>query len=410
MNSETPSQRNRWIAALSTVACLAVMGVVAFAALQERENSSADEVGGAGTVAHDPFEFDPIKGRQPDRPLLAGCGSPDPAKPPRIKFELLGRKFDFGRVKQDVRRVEEVSFRNTGTGTLCVMRVDTTCGCLKVELSDPQKKKFAPGDEGRLKLTLDTRGRQGSIKKNVSLVTNLIDEPIQSFLVECKIDLGIVVSPQAINFGRLARGTSVKQSVYVKSPKENAAWEVTDVVGTREVRPGERAKYTWTATEKKDPNYRMFELSIEQSGMSNAGPFRDQVIIKTSSAERPEIAITAFSQVVDRLMAVPRRVSVGYVRSGAPTMGRRILVMPGGESVEFDIESVAIEPRAGSKPSANGEGFDATFGHDGKNWWVDVKYDGTTRKPGILEAVLLIRTTEPQTPEVRVPIRATVRG
>ena len=154
----------------------------------------------------------------------------------------------------------------------------------------------------------------------------------------------------------------------------------------------------------------MFELTIEQSGMSNAGPFRDQLIIKTSSPERPEVAITAFSQVVDRVMVVPRRVSVGYVRSGAPTMARRILVIAGGEDVEFDIESVAILPAAGGKPSPSGEGFEATFGHDGKNWWVDVKYDGTTRKPGIIEAVLLVRTSEAQTPELRVPIRATVRG
>ena len=81
----------------------------------------------------------------------------------------------------------------------------------------------------------------------------------------------------------------------------------------------------------------------------------------------------------------------------------------GAPGVTYKIVKVEVLPPEGAKPSAAGPGFTTTFGQDARGWWVDVKYDGKNRKAGLLQALLVVHTDDEQQPEVRVPIRATIR-
>ena len=68
-----------------------------------------------------------------------------------------------------------------------------------------------------------------------------------------------------------------------------------------------------------------------------------------------------------------------------------------------------VLPKDGHEVPAGGLGFVAKIGKDDKGWFVDVSYDGKSRKPGLIEGVLVVHTDDEVQPEVRVPLRATIR-
>jgi hypothetical protein len=88
----------------------------------------------------------------------------------------------------------------------------------------------------------------------------------------------------------------------------------------------------------------------------------------------------------------------------------RARIQAGAPGVKFKIVRVEVRPPEGKPVPTGGMGFTAWSGEDARGWWVDVKYDGKTRKAGLLEALLIVHTDDAKQPEVRVPVRATVQA
>ncbi len=118
--------------------------------------------------------------RRPRRPgaviaaaavLLASAALAQPSKPRAVFKET---SHDFGKVKQGDVVTHEFVFTNEGGSTLVVEKVETTCGCTAALVSE---KKIAPGKEGRIKTTFDTRGYSGRLSRYIYLVSNDGEDP-----------------------------------------------------------------------------------------------------------------------------------------------------------------------------------------------------------------------------------------
>jgi hypothetical protein len=91
---------------------------------------------------------------------------------PKIKF--ISDQHDFGKVKEG-KVVEHVfSFQNEGNRTLEIKDIKTSCGCTAALVS---KKKIEPGQNGTLRVELDTKDRMGRMSRTISVRSNDPDSP-----------------------------------------------------------------------------------------------------------------------------------------------------------------------------------------------------------------------------------------
>ena len=407
-----------WLPILTSALCIGLMAVVLVLATKDEEpqgerpavetsSTSTPPVGAPGD--HELFGVQPRGPQAPPPGALAGCGDLDPEKPPVLELDVEGGEIDFGNLKQGVQVVKEVTFRSAGTGPLCVVSAKSSCGCLKASLTDT-KRVYAPGETGIVRLAVDTTGRMGAINKRVTITSNDPRSPLTSFRVKMDINAGLMSDPRYLQFGNVPPETSTSRALYLRTKKDDADWKVTGVKSIRKVQGMKPVAYTFEVEELHDPNFRRVKVRIIHPGMSMTGSFHDKLVVTTTHPERPEVHVNAHIHVVPRIVFRARQVSLGFVRPGVPRAPTRARVEAGAPGITFAVTGVEVLPAEGTGFDAAGAPFTATFGKDGRSWWVDVKYDGKTRKPGLVKAVILVRTDDKAQPELRIPVRATVQA
>ncbi len=405
MNSAAPDNPNGSpkgaLVILVVALCLGIAGAVVAASLRDGEETSEQVPGGDGGVPYQPGPRGPVA-------MPAGCGDIDPSTPPRLEFLLDGGVADYGRVRQGARVPMEIKFRNAGEGLLCVMRVTTLCGCLKARFKDAKKKRYKPGEEGVIVLMLDTNNREGRIEKSVTVNSNDLEFPLKKLPMHCDISLGVVAAPTSVHFGRHPRNTPGAGILTLRSPKDDPEWKVLGIEGTMAV-PGEQKlrKYEYDVKPVADAKWRRFELTIRAPGIGKEGELRDPLVIRTSHPDRPRLIVQSFFQVVPRIQVVPSRAMLGYVKAGTPRQPVEVRLVPGVPELAIEITKVEVVAAPGRPPLRGG--FNVTHGKRGDLTVVRIQYDGRARKSGLLDAVVIVHTTDEQAPEVRIPVSATVR-
>jgi mono/diheme cytochrome c family protein len=85
---------------------------------------------------------------------------------PRLKVP---DSIDLGEVAQDEQVEHLFDFSNIGSEPLQIHNVETSCGCTAVSLSS---QVLAPGESGKMKVTVDTVGKKGNIVKTITFFSN----------------------------------------------------------------------------------------------------------------------------------------------------------------------------------------------------------------------------------------------
>jgi hypothetical protein len=391
--------RVAWVAAL---AVLVMVGVVA-SALAFRNSSGEEESAGDGP-RRSPLAGGPGSARA-DKPFEVpeGCAV-DPKTPPELRIDLPDHRLELGAVRQGVRIERDVTVRNTGTGTLCVYEPDTGCGCVKATwVGDDHRVR--PGGTGTIHLVVSTENREGHQDKVVTVRSNDPARKEVPFRVTLEIRRGLMVVPTAMGsfFGRHAPNSPGELKMRLKCPIDEAEWQVLSVEGSR------KTAFKWTVerVEPEDKDFRQYDLTIVHPGLSasQASPVdthNEEVKVRTSHPERPEFALPTQIIVMTKYFASPETIPFGYVGGTTPDRTLTARVVPAEMGAEFAIKDAHVDGGAfevvGS-PKRLKEG-----------WGVDVKYDGKNRKAGVLAATLVVSFDDADFPELRIPIRATVKA
>ena len=93
---------------------------------------------------------------------------------PRLMLEK--NQHDFGDIDEGKIVELNLKFKNVGKKTLEISEVKTSCGCTAALLSS---KKIEPGNEGNIKIELDTTKRSGKLSRTVAIHSNDPLEPVQ---------------------------------------------------------------------------------------------------------------------------------------------------------------------------------------------------------------------------------------
>jgi hypothetical protein len=81
---------------------------------------------------------------------------------------------DFGKVKEGEKVTYTFKFENTGTSSLQIKDVKTSCGCTAAVVSESTIK---PGTAGSIKIEFDTKNRSGRNSKSITVVSNDFKQP-----------------------------------------------------------------------------------------------------------------------------------------------------------------------------------------------------------------------------------------
>ncbi len=184
----------------------------------------------------------------------------------------------------DVRQAETVfhfRFRNTGTESVTILELKSSCGCYHPKL---EKKEYAPGESGVLTVEAHLDGRKGHVNKHVEVIAS--NRPKKPY--KLNIDIRI---PQGYNLStrRLLWSTGDKDSQTCtilnssKIPiKLAGATSVSSGFGVelKEIRPGFEYELRVSPKNTSDQTRSIISITTEQFGDSPPRTYKVYAFVK----------------------------------------------------------------------------------------------------------------------------------
>lgn len=145
-----------------------------------------------------------------------------------ISFE--NTTHDFGQIPEGVVATHEFKFKNEGNSPLIISKVQASCGCTTPYWT---KDPIAPGQEGIITASYNSKGRPGSFNKSITITSNA-SEPVTRIFIkgnaapvnnagdiyskeELDNSATITVEKNIINIGKVENGRGVPVQVRVKN-------------------------------------------------------------------------------------------------------------------------------------------------------------------------------------------------
>jgi Protein of unknown function (DUF1573) len=88
---------------------------------------------------------------------------------PMTNIQWIDSAKNLGKVKEGEKIEISYRFRNTGNEMLIINNIVVSCGCT---VAEKPEAPIAPGAEGAIKATFDTKGRVGTNHKTMAVYTN----------------------------------------------------------------------------------------------------------------------------------------------------------------------------------------------------------------------------------------------
>lgn len=101
-------------------------------------------------------------------PNTAKDGAPDSKTKPAPKIALEEREHNFGKVKEGEQISHTFKIKNEGSAELVIHNVSPACGCTASDFP----KKLAPGEEGKVTLSVRTAGMNGKNDRYADIISN----------------------------------------------------------------------------------------------------------------------------------------------------------------------------------------------------------------------------------------------
>lgn len=182
---------------IGLLGCL--LGSLLFAACSpgegDTENAGAKEAPGATPA---------ITGQSVARGVSAG----------RMTFKTLTH--DFGRIPDTEEVSCSFSFENTGSGTLEILDVKTSCGCTSAKGEELKGKSFAPGEGEDVEVTYKPKGRN-HVSQTVTFITNSKAAPAVRLTITAFVEPFLRFEPISLQLNELEYGKEHRERVELTS-------------------------------------------------------------------------------------------------------------------------------------------------------------------------------------------------
>lgn len=301
---------------------------------------------------------------------------------------------DVGTVAQG--DVVEVDFAlvNEGDETLEIKAVRPTCGCTVADFD----RQIPAGKTGHVKAKLETRDFSGPISKSILIMTNDPTEPTVTVVIKTTVHPYVEVLPRALVRFNAVQHEPMVQKITVAAAEENRDFKVTGVSSSvpflnTEVRPLSKDELL----AGKSPQ--QYEVSLSLEDDAPIGPVNAEIEIATNHPKAQKVPVKVFGVVRALLGVTPSQVQFGSVAAKTKPGRNLILVNNRSGGAKVELRSVSVDDPAFAAEVVTieaGRRYQVT---------VTIKPDAS---PGPRDAVLTLKTSDPEFPELEVPVRANI--
>jgi len=133
---------------------------------------------------------------------------------------------DFGEVFQDTVSKHIFRFKNPGTGTLVIERVQATCGCTVPELQD---KILQSGESGELEVNFKSGKFKGPQHKTIKIASNDAITPLKVITIKAYVKRSIEVLPNKINIPEIEQEKEHTEKITIRNNDKKLHLEILNV-------------------------------------------------------------------------------------------------------------------------------------------------------------------------------------
>lgn len=300
------------------------------------------------------------------------------------RAEVVESTKNFGEFWAGPEVAHDFIIRNTGTETLEILNVKAQCGCT----STGHDKSVAPGAEGKVSTKLRTNNLSGRFAKKVTVTTNDPKHSSLQLTLAGEAKRLVDVKPGAAHFRQIQPDETAKQTVTITNNSEQPM----------ELKLKQEQVGPFTAALKETTPGRVYELEITTQPPYPSERNRGTLVMTTNVEESPEIQVYCSAYVPPRLSVQPASIRFEAAQDRETTKTIRML---NNGKTEVKITEVAVDDPAVSARVQEPEGTD-------KHYTVNLSFP-RGYLPGGGGAKVVLKTDDPQTPELTVPITGSGR-
>lgn len=323
---------------------------------------------------------------------LASAQEATGQNPPQLVVDQ--KVIDLGEIPQGV--VKDVTFtlRNEGGSVLTIRSVRPSCGCTVADFD----KEIQPGGTGEVRAKLDTSNFKTAISKSIHVMSDDPVNPTMTLVIKAVVEPVIDVLPRAlVRFNALQKEKSV-QKVVLAGTKLSGPFEVTGVTTDNDALKVSYKKLgEGEGIEGKSGT--QYEVTISLADDAPVGPISSVVTVHTTVEAAKDVEIKVFGVLRALLQVTPPEVQFGAVEA-ARTPGRNVVIVNNRPNTEVDLTNATIDDPAFTAKIVRQE--------PGKRYEVTVSVKADA-KPGVKDATLVLKTTDPDFPELKIPVKASLR-
>lgn len=318
--------------------------------------------------------------------IVAAADGPKLVVPEKIK--------NMGRVAQgDVLSVD-FELINEGDEPIEVKAVRPTCGCTVADFD----REIPPGGTGYVKAKLETRDFSGPISKSILIMTNDPQDPTVTVVIKTDVHPYVEVLPRALVRFNAVQYEPMNQKITVVAGDDDPNFKVTGVKSSVDflsatVRPLSKGELL----AGKSPQ--QFEVALSMKEDAPVGPVNAVLEVQTNHPKAKSVPVKVFGVVRAMIHVTPSQVQFGSV--AAKKKPGRNLIMVNNRSGGVPVEVTGA--------NVNDEAFSAEVVtiEKGKRYQVTITINADA-SAGPRDSVLTVKTSDPEFPEITVPVRANI--
>ena len=304
-----------------------------------------------------------------------------PPKTPRIEF--LELTHDFGKVSQNQSLKHSFVFKNTGTGTLIIDKVKSSCGCTAALVSG---KEIPPGQTGTIDVTFNTGLRQGKNEKTITVTSNDPRNHNVTLKISANIEVLLTIQPQQLMLGQVKKDETVVRFAGL-SGNDKDSTKITSAESSN--------KFIQVVLNPMGfDNHPEKTIKVTLLPGIKPGRFQERITLTTDHPSIKTLTLPVIGEVIGNIIVTPQTLSFGILQKGQYVDRAINLKATGKHSfkvVRADTGNPAI---AASIEKVSG----------GREYNIKISVDQSTATPGtILRGKIVITTTDKEQQTIEVP-------
>ena len=320
-------------------------------------------------------------------PAVALAAAPADTNAPGPKIEFATPIYEFGKIKSGDPVKYTYYFTNTGSETLEITRVQPSCGCTT---AGDFSKKVEPGQTGNIPIQFNSGNFNGNVFKTITVSSSAKNSPTTVLQLKGTIWKAVEFSPA--------------YSVLTIPPDVQTATATVHITNNLEepltLLEPHSSNPAFSGELKTNLVGKGFELTITAKRPLNTGTMNGQIIMKTTSANTPLVTVPFWANVQSALMIFPPQITL----PPAPLTNK--------VSPAITIQNNSTNKLTVTDAEVNIPGVELQFKEmqPGKVFSAQLVFPEGFELPKGKEALFTAKSSNPDTPTIKVPILQTFRA